>query len=233
MKSVASSQTVAGLFLAGLLLLLASAMALHAETMSCTCPKPPGGGYGCDEDQIAYCKIKNGECVGWCGSAQTSRKRGEKLVAAIFSESFKETVTPRKVREDAQYRQAYQRFLEDGKRDGLYEVSKGGETVYFKVPPSTEEQITALEKPEMNLRPWQEDKEAKLDDATITAKVKAKLAADGDINPFNIDVDTTNGVVTIQGRVINEQARARMEQLARETDGVKRVINLVKVGDNG
>jgi len=63
--------------------------------------------------------------------------------------------------------------------------------------------------------------------------VKAKLAADGDINPFSIDVDTTNGVVTIQGRVRNEQARAQAEQLARKTEGVKRVINLVKVGDNG
>ncbi len=70
-----------------------------------------------------------------------------------------------------------------------------------------------------------------IDDATITTKVKAKLAADGDINPFNIDVDTNEGVVTLQGRVAKEEARTKAEQLARETEGVKRVINLVKVGD--
>jgi osmotically-inducible protein OsmY len=72
-----------------------------------------------------------------------------------------------------------------------------------------------------------------VDDAAITAKVKAKLAADGDINPFNIDVDTNEGVVTLQGRVEKEYARTKAEQLARETEGVKRVINLVKVGGNG
>ena len=71
-----------------------------------------------------------------------------------------------------------------------------------------------------------------VDDAAITAAVKSKLAADGDINPFNIDVDTNEGVVTLQGRVEKEAARSKAEQLARETDGVRRVINLVKVGDN-
>ena len=70
-----------------------------------------------------------------------------------------------------------------------------------------------------------------VDDAAITAAVKAKLAADGDINPFNIDVDTNEGVVTLQGRVEKEEARTKAEQHARQTDGVRRVINLIKVGD--
>jgi len=72
-----------------------------------------------------------------------------------------------------------------------------------------------------------------VDDAAITAKVKAKLAADGDINPFNIDVDSNEGVVTLQGRVTKDESRTKAEQLARDTDGVTRVINLIKVGDNG
>jgi hyperosmotically inducible protein len=70
-----------------------------------------------------------------------------------------------------------------------------------------------------------------VDDAAITAKVKAKLAADGDINPFNIDVDTNLGVVTLQGRVKKDENRIKAEQYARHTDGVKRVINLITVGD--
>jgi osmotically-inducible protein OsmY len=70
-----------------------------------------------------------------------------------------------------------------------------------------------------------------VDDAAITARVKAKLAADGDINPFNIDVDTNLGVVTLQGRVKKEDTRSKAEQYARQTGGVKRVINLITVGD--
>ena len=70
-----------------------------------------------------------------------------------------------------------------------------------------------------------------VDDAAITASVKAKLAADGDINPFNIDVDTNGGVVTLNGRVAKAEARTKAERHARETDGVKRVINLIQVGD--
>jgi len=72
-----------------------------------------------------------------------------------------------------------------------------------------------------------------VDDAAITAKVKAKLTADAEINPFNVDVDTNEGVVTLQGRVKTQSTRIKAEQLARDTEGVKRVINLVKVGDNG
>jgi osmotically-inducible protein OsmY len=70
-----------------------------------------------------------------------------------------------------------------------------------------------------------------VDDAAITAKVKTKIAAVGEMNPFNIDVDTNEGVVTLQGRVKTEENRSTAEKLARETEGVKRVINLVKVGD--
>lgn len=69
----------------------------------------------------------------------------------------------------------------------------------------------------------------KIDDAAITAKIKAKLAADGDINPFNIDVDTNEGEVVLQGIVKKEDTRRKAEQYARDTDGVKRVRNLIKV----
>jgi osmotically-inducible protein OsmY len=71
----------------------------------------------------------------------------------------------------------------------------------------------------------------RVDDATITRTIKAKLATDGETNPFSIDVITNEGVVTLQGRVKNQDAREKVERHARETDGVQRVINLVKVGD--
>jgi hyperosmotically inducible periplasmic protein len=68
-------------------------------------------------------------------------------------------------------------------------------------------------------------------DSTITTDVKAALAADSDLNPFHIDVTTKDRVVTLQGRVKTEDAREKAERMARETDGVQRVVNLVKVGD--
>lgn len=70
-----------------------------------------------------------------------------------------------------------------------------------------------------------------IDDATITTKIKAKIAGDSFVNTFNIDVDTQNGVVTLSGRVATAEAREKAESLARETKGVKGVHNDLKVGD--
>lgn len=70
-----------------------------------------------------------------------------------------------------------------------------------------------------------------LSDSAITAKVETKLAADPEINPFNIDVDTNEGVVTLSGAVEKELARAEAERLARATDGVRDVINDITLGD--
>jgi osmotically-inducible protein OsmY len=71
-------------------------------------------------------------------------------------------------------------------------------------------------------------------DSSITSAVKAKLAADGDLNPAEVAeivVTAKEGVVTLKGRVKTDLARERAERDARETDGVRRVIDLVKVGD--
>ena len=70
-----------------------------------------------------------------------------------------------------------------------------------------------------------------VDDGTITAKVKAKLAASAEINPFNVDVATANGIVSLVGRVHTEAQKAEAERIARETEGVRGVRNLLQVGD--
>lgn len=66
-------------------------------------------------------------------------------------------------------------------------------------------------------------------DAVITTKVEAKLAADTEVSGANVDVDTSQGVVTLSGTVKTDTARAEAEKLARGTDGVKSVRNLLKV----
>ncbi len=73
--------------------------------------------------------------------------------------------------------------------------------------------------------------EGQLDDAAVTSKVKSKLAADPQVNPFNIDVDTTEGVVRLSGMVEDTEARSEAEKLARDTAGVRGVVNEIEIGD--
>lgn len=71
--------------------------------------------------------------------------------------------------------------------------------------------------------------DAQLDDAGITSKVKTKLAADPEVNPFDIDVDTLNGVVTLRGEVARETAKTEAYELAASTRGVLSVRNEIQV----
>jgi osmotically-inducible protein OsmY len=72
-----------------------------------------------------------------------------------------------------------------------------------------------------------------VDDSLITSKINAKLAADEDVEMRNISVQTDEGVVTLTGRVENTTAKQEAERLARDTDGVRSVRNLLNVGDLG
>ena len=66
-------------------------------------------------------------------------------------------------------------------------------------------------------------------DAWIITKVKSQLAADPEVNSFNIDVDALEGEVTLSGVVTEERARVEAERIARTTEGVKAVRNEIKI----
>jgi hyperosmotically inducible protein len=68
-----------------------------------------------------------------------------------------------------------------------------------------------------------------MDSATITSKVKSKLAADPGINALYVDVDTDNGHVTLKGKVALAGQREIAERIARQTEGVKDVTNQIQV----
>ena len=68
-----------------------------------------------------------------------------------------------------------------------------------------------------------------VDDAALTASVNAALVADKPAYFTRIDVDTTNGVVALNGTVETPEQRARAEQLAARVDGVKKVVNNLQV----
>jgi len=71
-----------------------------------------------------------------------------------------------------------------------------------------------------------------LDDGVITSKVKAKLAADPEVNPFEIDVDTRNRVVYLSGMIDTWDERMEAERLARNTGGVIGVVNELQIGEH-
>jgi hyperosmotically inducible protein len=69
-----------------------------------------------------------------------------------------------------------------------------------------------------------------VDDAAIKTAVKAKLAADVKLSTLtNIDVNSTNGVVTLSGQVRDESDRIAAVAVARSVDGVVRVNNELQV----
>jgi hyperosmotically inducible periplasmic protein len=68
-----------------------------------------------------------------------------------------------------------------------------------------------------------------VDDATITSTVKARLAQDKAGTLSRVDVDTTSGVVALNGVVNTPQDRSRAEEVARGVGGVKKVTNNLQV----
>lgn len=63
-------------------------------------------------------------------------------------------------------------------------------------------------------------------DLTILSRIKTRYVAEGVIGA---NVEVKDGVVTLQGNVENIQIRARAENIARATSGVKSVNNMIEV----
>ena len=66
-------------------------------------------------------------------------------------------------------------------------------------------------------------------DAGLTTKVKTKFLADDDISGLKIDVDSNNGVVTLTGTVSTAAEKALAVKTAKATEGVKSVVDHLKV----
>jgi hyperosmotically inducible periplasmic protein len=66
-------------------------------------------------------------------------------------------------------------------------------------------------------------------DASITAAVKMKMADDEMVKARNIDVDTKDGVVTLNGTVSSKAEEQKAIDLANSVDGVKRVVSNLRV----
>jgi hyperosmotically inducible protein len=68
-------------------------------------------------------------------------------------------------------------------------------------------------------------------DAGVTTKVKANFATDDVVKAYQIDVDTQDHVVTLSGEVDSFTAKQRALSLARQEEGVREVVDHIKVGE--
>lgn len=66
-------------------------------------------------------------------------------------------------------------------------------------------------------------------DAWITAKAKVQLMAEPGLSPFNVNVDTRDGVVTLFGTVGSEETKRAAAHHVAKLDGVVRVENELEV----
>src|SRR4029450_11203312 len=67
-------------------------------------------------------------------------------------------------------------------------------------------------------------------DAGITTAVKSKMAADDTVKASEINVDTHNHVVTLNGTVRSQAEKERAVMIARNTNGVNSVVDHLTVG---
>lgn len=68
-----------------------------------------------------------------------------------------------------------------------------------------------------------------MSDTAITASIKTDLIKDPDLSALKIDVDTKDGVVTLNGLADNEAAKQRAEKMASAVKGVKEVRNFLAI----
>jgi hyperosmotically inducible periplasmic protein len=69
-----------------------------------------------------------------------------------------------------------------------------------------------------------------LSDGWLTAKTKLAFFADDKVSGTDINVDTSNGVVTLRGQVNDAAEKARAVQIAKGIEGVKSVQDRLTVG---
>jgi osmotically-inducible protein OsmY len=69
----------------------------------------------------------------------------------------------------------------------------------------------------------------KLQEGGLTAKIKAKMALDDHVKARAINVDVAGSEVTLTGVVASADERQRAVRLARDTEGVTRVVDRLQI----
>ena len=67
-------------------------------------------------------------------------------------------------------------------------------------------------------------------DAWITTRVHARFVGEALLKDSDINVDTDQHVVTLKGTVMGRAGRTRAGNIAKQTEGVRKVVNRLTVG---
>src|SRR4051812_42648416 len=67
-------------------------------------------------------------------------------------------------------------------------------------------------------------------DAWITTRIHERFVGEDLLKGSDISVDTAQHVVTLKGTVVGSKGRARAARVAKDTEGVHRVINHLTIG---
>jgi hyperosmotically inducible periplasmic protein len=115
-------------------------------------------------------------------------------------------------------------------------VAKGVATLKGKVDSQMEKSravtiaaVPGVQIVDDQLKVASEGTKAVVTDSAITTSLKAKFLADSTVRSADISVDTNNGVVTLSGTAPSQAAHTLAVEMARNTDGVKRVEDQIKV----
>jgi hyperosmotically inducible protein len=111
----------------------------------------------------------------------------------------------------------------------------GGVAIYFVMSPRARETVkeeaidirekAAQKTPEVKAKLEQAGQAAAkaADDTRITAAIKTKLAVDPELSALQISVNTTEGIVTLAGRVKTPDLGEKAMTVAKSVDGVREV----------
>lgn len=111
-------------------------------------------------------------------------------------------------------------------------IDRESKTAYLDVTKETLERAPGFAKdkwPASTDREWGSGVRTTWNDASITAGVKTKLAGEKASTLLKVNVDTDQGVVQLNGSVDSERTKQRASELARQVDGVRKVVNNLKV----
>lgn len=88
---------------------------------------------------------------------------------------------------------------------------------------------SATEKVESSAKSAAATMEGTFDDVTITAAVSSAIGKERDLSVVNINVDTKNGVVTLNGSAPTQAGRDKASTIAKGVSGVHAVENKLTV----
>ena len=118
--------------------------------------------------------------------------------------------------------------------DSKLEVESKGPSTVDKAETKTKEAAKATK--DATVKAGEKTKDAVattgevINDTWITSKISSDFVNEDTLKGSDINVDTKDHVVTLKGTVVSAAGKARAEQIAKTTSGVKRVVNTLTIG---